>query len=162
MKKRSDKTSLSIAMVGLVAVLCGGCILPVPHTRVHAFGVAGQVVSAVDHKPIGGALVASIDAPPATTYCDSGGNFRLSARLGWHAAYLVSPICESLLPGFDVAPPDREIRVSAPGYLTTEFGVSPFAGGDGHAMTGVIAGAYLKAGQFPITPVGDNSTKQHQ
>ena len=152
------RASLSTAMIGLVAVGCGGCILPVPHTRVHAFGVTGQVVSVVDHSPVGGASIASIDEPTETAHCDSGGNFRLRARRGWHAAYQVSPICQSLLPGWDLAYPGREIRVSASGYLTKEFSITAFPGGRDHEVTGEMAGAYLKAGQLELALAEDDPT----
>jgi len=143
------RAKLATAIVGLIVVVCNGCLLPVPHTRVHILGVDGQVVSALDRRPLGSASVASIDEPTETARCDSNGFFRLRPRRGWHAVYLVSPICESLLPGFDMAYPGREIQVSVPGYVTTNFGVS----------TNLISGAYLHAGQLLLTPVEQGSNR---
>jgi hypothetical protein len=51
------------ALLGWVVVGCGGCILPVPHTRVQAYGVTGQVVSATTQAPLAEASVIAMDQP---------------------------------------------------------------------------------------------------
>jgi len=145
------RPSCSTAIIGLVVVNCGGCILPVPHTRVHVFGVTGQVVSAADHTPVRGASIASVDEPTEKAHCDSAGNFRLHARRGWHAAYLIGPICESILPGLDVTNPGREIRLSAPGYVTRHITVGAFPQVRDDGVTGQPVGAYLSVGQLDLS-----------
>lgn len=144
------------AIVGLAAVGCGGCIVPVPHWRVQAYGVTGQVVNASDSRPIGGALVASVDEARQTTHSDRDGKFRLRAKRRWHALYFIGPISQSLLPDWDVTPRARGIRVSAPGHLTTEFSIAGFRDGHGHDVPAVTAGAYLHAGQFALAAAGDD------
>jgi hypothetical protein len=139
----------AIAVAILVALSCGGCIVPVPHMRVHALGVTGQVVGAVDQRPLDGAVITSADKAPKTVRCDSDGNFRLPPRRGWHAVYFIGPICLSLLPSFDMPSPSREIIVSAPGYMTTSFDVGCL----------VRTNAYVKAGQLRLTPVEASLSK---
>ena len=72
------------ALLGCVVVGCGGCILPVPHTRVHAYGVTGQVVSATTQEPLAEASVTAMDQPDPPAHCDKAGRFRLQPKRGWH------------------------------------------------------------------------------
>jgi len=122
---------------------------------VHAFGVTGQVVSATTQDPLADASVASIDQPNEPAHCDKAGRFRLHPKRGWHAAYCIGPICESLLPGWDMTYPGRAIRVSAPGYVTADFTVSTFAPDGSNGVTGELAGAYLKVAHLELYPLGD-------
>ena len=121
------RANLSTLMIGLLIAGCGGCILPVPHTRVHAFGVRGQIVSADTHEPVAGAWVTSTDQLSEPAHCDEAGRFRLHPKRGWHAAYCIGPIRESLWPGWDVTYPGRVVRISAPGYSTMDLVVSTHA-----------------------------------
>lgn len=149
------RASVYIALLGIATAACGGCILPVPHTRMHAFGVTGQVVSATTDDPVANASVTSIEQPQDQAQCDRSGRFRLHPKRGWHAAYCIGPICESLLPGWDMTYPGRAIRVSAPGYATADFAVSIFTHYGTNEVTGELAGAYLKVAQLKLHPLGD-------
>lgn len=146
------RASFSIAIVGFFALDCGGCILPVPHTRVHAFGVIGQVVNATDHSPVRSASIASIDEPTQTAIGDRTGGFRLHARRGWHGAYFIGPISLSLLPDWDLTAPERDIGVSAPGYVPQIFAVRSYPASGSNVLVGQKIGAYLRVGQLEITP----------
>ena len=88
--------------------------------------------------------VIAMDQPDHPARCDKAGRFRLHPKRGWHAAYCIGPICESLLPGWDVTYPGRSIQVSAPGYATADFRVSAFARGGTNAVAGDLAGAWLR------------------
>ena len=57
-----------------------------PHTRVHAYGVTGQVVSATTQEPLDGASVIAMDQPDHPAQCDRAGRFRLHPKRGWYAA----------------------------------------------------------------------------
>ena len=74
-------------------------------------------------------------------------------KRGWHAAYCISPICESLLPGWDVTYPVRAVRVSAPGYATADSEVGIFTHYESNEITGELAGAYLKVAQLKLHPL---------
>jgi hypothetical protein len=138
------------ALLGCVVIGCSGCILPVPHTRVHSYGVTGQVVSATTQEPLADASVIAMDQPDHPAHCDKAGRFRLHPKRGWHAAYCIGPVCESLLPGWDVSYPGRCIQVSAPGYATADFTVSAFARDGTNAVAGDLAGAWLKAAPLEL------------
>ncbi len=145
------------AVVGVLVVGGGGCVVPVPHTRAHEYGVTGQVTGAIDCKPVGGASVVSIDEPTETALCDGDGNFRLRPRRGWHAAYLIGPDSLSVLPAWDITAPVRQVRISAPGYMTADFSVGTFPDGSSHHAVAEVAGAYLRAGRLELVPAGDDS-----
>ena len=140
------------ALLGWVVVGCSGCILPVPHTRVHAYGVTGQVVSATTQEPLADASVIAMDQPHPPAHCDKAGRFRLHPKRGWHAAYCIGPVCESLLPRWDVTYPGRSIQVSAPGYATADFRVGAFARDGTNAVAGDLAGAWLKVAPLELIP----------
>ena len=144
------KSSQRIAVALSLAACCGGCIIPVPHQRVHVYGVSGQIVSAADQTPISDASVSSPDVPEVTAQSDTLGAFRLRPVRGWHGAYCVGPICLSLLPGWDVTYPGRKIQVSAPGYRTASFTIEAWVPPDGSKIAAEIAGAYLHTGQLQL------------
>ncbi len=76
----------------------------------------------------------------------------LHPKRGWHGAYCIGPICESLLPGWDMTYPGRTIRVSAPGYATADFSISIFSH-DGTRSAVDLDGAYLKVTQLELHPL---------
>lgn len=143
---------LPVLVAALLALGSNGCLVPVPHTRVHAYGVKAQVVSAADGRPVTNAIIASVGWPAATARADRQGRFRLPAKRGWHGAYCIGPICLSLLPGWDVTWPLREISISAPGYETTLLSIGPAHGEPGAQVPAVVAGAYLKAERLELMP----------
>ena len=141
MKRAESLRHLAIAI--LLAVCCSGCMLPIPHRRLHAYGVRGAVVSEADGSAIAEAVVADSRQPEERCHTDSDGAFRLRPIRGWHGAYVVDPICLSALPGWDVTFPGREVRVTAPGFLPTAIIVSSEP-----------RGSYVEAGSLRLTPTG--------
>ena len=62
----------------LVLVLCGGCIvLPIPHRRLHAYGVRGSVVDADSGLPIRNALVELATGIQGPAHSDEQGRFEI-------------------------------------------------------------------------------------
>ena len=139
-------------LITLLVAGCGGCILPVPHTRVHVYGVDGQVVSSADYSPITNATVVSLNDPMKVVHSNRKGHFHLPAERRWHGAYLIGPISLSLLPDFDIAHAGRIIRVSAPGYITKDFNITRSTRIDGGNLAEVV-GADLKPAPLAIEPV---------
>ena len=129
---------------------CSGCFIPVPHRRLHVYGVMGQIVSATDNQPVAGASIYDSHDPTATVCSDAEGNFRLRAQYGWHGAYCIGPISLSLLPGWDRTGPYRKINVTASGYQPAEFAIG--AGMQNTNQPTKITGAYLQAGQLQLVP----------
>lgn len=99
-------------------VLLSGCFIPAPHERLHEFGVAGTILDSESHAPIKGAKIEPRGAAAKAVFSDADGSFKLKPVYGWHGAFFIGPICESLLPGFDMPSPTRTIVVSAQGYRT--------------------------------------------
>lgn len=106
-----------------LTILTTGCVVPVPHRRVHVQGVDARVVDAADHTPVAGARITAVDDEEALTETDANGRFVLEPVHGWHGAYLVGPVSYSLFPHFDIPSPRPPFRVEAPGYETKK--VSP-------------------------------------
>lgn len=146
------RVRLSVFITVLLALGCSGCLVPVPHTRVHAYGVKAQVVSAADGRPVTNAVVASVGWAAATARVDRQARFRLPPKRGWHGAYCIGPICLSLLPGWDVTEPLRQVSISAPGYETTLLSVGLAHGETDANVPAVVAGAYLKADRLELMP----------
>ena len=55
------RTSLDELLGWTLVIGCDGCVLPVPHTRVPAYGVIGQVVSATTQELLTNASVIATD-----------------------------------------------------------------------------------------------------
>ena len=101
----------------LAASLClVGCVLPVPHRRLHSAGVEGTVVDADTALPVSGAKVSPPDGSSVLAITDAEGHFEIPSRYGWHGAYTVGPISYSLLPHFDIPYPRPPLMIDAPGY----------------------------------------------
>ena len=109
----------------LTLLLCAGCIMPIPHRRVHAYGVDGRVVDALALNPLTNAVVSTRFMRKQECRTDSNGQFAIRPVYGWHGAYLISPISLSLFPSWDVTFPERDIVITAPGYITESFLVGP-------------------------------------
>jgi len=135
------KISVQATIILLLSLCCSCCIVPVPHRRVHAYGVEGQIVSAADNTPIPFASISSVDHLTPSTYSDGEGRFRLRPHYGWHGAYFIGVISQSMLPGFDMTPSFRDIHVFAPGYRSADFRVCA-----------QIVGAFLEARQLQLVP----------
>jgi hypothetical protein len=105
-------------LMSFVVVACSltGCVLPVPHLRVHVEGIEGKVIDARTRSPIDGARVTDLCSGSLLATTDRAGEFEVKAKRGWHGAYFYGPISYSLLPHFDMAYPAPAIRVAAEGY----------------------------------------------
>jgi hypothetical protein len=104
-----------IVLTIIAAFTLSSCFVPVPHMRLHLYGVRGRVVDADSHLPVANVTISSPpDKRVATSSAD--GYFSLKPVYGWHGAYLFSPISQSLFPPLDVSPRHRKMDVSAPGY----------------------------------------------
>jgi len=84
----------------LLLVMQGCCFLPVPHPRLHAYGVQGRVVDE-DGKPMPNVKVVSPARdipggdgiiPKRETVTDTNGFFRLKPDWGWHGAFSCDPM----------------------------------------------------------------------
>jgi hypothetical protein len=100
----------------VVASSLAGCVLPVPHRRVHVRGIEGKVIDASTRSPLAGAKITDLRSGSLLATTDRAGEFKVRAKRGWHGAYLYGPISYSLLPHFDMTYPAPAIRVSAEGY----------------------------------------------
>jgi hypothetical protein len=118
-----------IALLPLM-LIASGCIVPIPHRRLHAYGVRGSVVDARSNEPIPTAIVARGTNLHESVTCNASGEFEIKPVHGWHGAYLIGPISLSLFPGFDIAAPCATVSASAPGYPQQTFhpyGLTPCA-----------------------------------
>ena len=101
-----------------LTIVTAGCVVPVPHRRVHVQGVEARVVDAADQTPVAGARITAVDDEETLTETDADGHFVLEPVHGWHGAYLVGPVSYSLFPHFDIPSPRPPFRIEAPGYET--------------------------------------------
>ena len=109
--------NLSRTATLLAASLClAGCVLPVPHRRLHSAGIEATVVDAKSATPVGGATVSIAGRDGELAVTDGKGHFEIPARYGWHGAYLVGPVSYSLLPHFDLPFPRPPLKIEASGY----------------------------------------------
>jgi len=98
-------------------MLLSGCIiLPIPHKRIHQYGVTGQVIDARSETPVQRAIIRAADKPNEVILADEKGYFTIKPVFGWHGAYYISPIVLSLFPAMDMPSIDRTLKVQAPGY----------------------------------------------
>ena len=133
----------------LLAALCTGCIMPIPHRRVHSYGVEGRVCDASTSSPIVGAVVTSNDQKHRETKTNDKGEFSLRPAYGWHGAYVIGPISLSLLPCWDITFPGTAIDVTATGYQSEHFRVVD--------IKGTHKGTRLKAGDLCLKPIGTDT-----
>jgi len=128
------------------ALALSGCmILPIPHRRVHAFGVQGRVVDSSSKKSIGAATIRGAGPFPGICSSDASGRFSLPPVYGWHGAVLLSPAIDySMFPLLDAINYRRGITISGPAHETKSYSV------DGGRS--VVIGDYLQAGELPLAP----------
>jgi hypothetical protein len=96
-----------------------GCVLPIPHRRLHHYGVSGRIIDSASRAPVKSAQIQPSDHPTRGTVSRADGSFTLEPVYGWHGAYTFGVIGVSLFPGFDVPPFARTILISANGYQTS-------------------------------------------
>jgi hypothetical protein len=117
------KRAYIIAILPLV-LFVSGCIMPIPHRRLHAYGVHGSVVCAESKEAIPDAVVALGTNLNASVACDAAGRFEIKPIHGWHGAYFIGPISLSLFPGFDMTFPHATVTATAPGYEVNMFSLA--------------------------------------
>ena len=148
------KRSQHILAVLAALTLCSGCIIPIPHRRLHAYGVRGSVIDVDSRLPIQDAEVARGTNMLDSVSCSEQGKFTVKPIHGWHGAYFIGPVSLSLFPGWDIIAPRTWVRASAPGYKTETFFLTDtpekLAGGptngNGHVnIKAEIAGNYILA-----------------
>ena len=151
-----EDMKLALAAAILIALCCSGCVVPIPHRRLHIYGMKGQVVSELDGKPIAGAT-----APAWGITSDDAGRLLLRPEHGWHGAVLITPaIGYSLFPHFDMPILERHIIiVSAPGYTARMFEVQlspnelrPSFSENATPIHGRIDGSYLILDKLHLAP----------
>jgi hypothetical protein len=103
--------------------LCTGClVVPVPHQRLHAYGIRGRVVDENGH-PLATATVADDTTSNGVLKANSDGRFSLRPVRGWHGGYFIGVISFSVWPDLDMIGPIRTVQVEAPGYVTQRLEV---------------------------------------
>jgi hypothetical protein len=107
---------LRLSLLLLGAITLSGCVVPIPHKRLHEPGVAGRVIDSESHLPIEAAKIEGASNSAKVTLSDASGSFKLKPVYGWHGAYFIGPICLSLFPGFDVPVHTRAIVITADGF----------------------------------------------
>lgn len=100
----------------MLALVLSGCVVPLPHRRVHAFGVAGRVLDFQSRSPVKAARIEAADDRTKVAFSDARGSFMLPPVSGWHGAYFIGPIGLSLFPALDMPSMSRAIAISANGY----------------------------------------------
>lgn len=149
---RANRLVLAILLISS----CTGClILPIPHTRLHAYGVRGRVVDAITGKPVQNATIRAYFGDTletdegAAVKSDAAGRFRVDPKKGLHGAYMIGPVSQSLWPGWDATGTDRKITIGAPGYSEQTFTI---AGNrrDG-SVEATVDGDCLVAGDLPLS-----------
>ena len=104
------------ALLMTSSLLVLGCVLPIPHRRMHSAGIEARVVDAKTAWPVRDAKISSADGRRAFSAVDSEGGFEIPSQYGWHGAYLVGPISYSFFPHFDMPYPRPAFRVEASGF----------------------------------------------
>jgi hypothetical protein len=120
-----------------IILSCGGCVLPIPHQRIHQYGVKGSVVDSKSGKPIENAKICSLGIPES---CISkiNGNFTLKPIKGWHGAYFLGPISFSLFPDWDMTAPTISILISSTDYISKKITVKEHFASKGYLDSGTI------------------------
>ena len=103
----------------VASLLLVGCVLPIPHRRLHAEGIEATVINARTSSPVTEAKILSLDDSSVMAQVDSEGRFKIPAKYGWHGAYLIGPISYSLFPHFDISYPCPPFQIDADGYQST-------------------------------------------
>jgi hypothetical protein len=108
------------------SLLLTGCIAPIPHRTVQAYGVKGRIVSAEDDAPVARAQVIDSDEARRAAETDAEGRFLLSKVHQWHGAYLIGiALNHSIWPNRGcVIASERTIRITSPGYLSRDVRVT--------------------------------------
>jgi hypothetical protein len=112
-----------IFLIIVLLVLGVGCALPIPHKRLHIYGVKSRVVDNETNKPIPDATICSFTEERNCAKSDKTGAFELPPIYGWHGGYFIGPISTSFWPGFDIPQFDPEIVIQVQGYKDTRLSV---------------------------------------
>ena len=130
------------------SVLCSlwlsGCIIvPVPHKRMHEYGVNGLIIDAGSRSPVAGARVEDTVDPKKFTFSVIDGTFALLPVYAWHGGYILAGVSGSVFPEFTAPGAARTITVSAPGYRSVTIPLSKPSESKAHDL-------YIDAGTIPL------------
>ena len=115
---------------GMLAVMPGCIVLPIPNSRVEGFGVTSQVVDIETGRPVAGATVIDESNERCAVTTNADGRFKLDPRVQWHFGYLWGVISYPIWPFTgDLVNPDRSVRVLAEGYEEARFTFFPSSSG---------------------------------
>ena len=98
------------------ALTLAGCVVPVPHKRIHEFGVTGRLLDSMSRTPVKAARIEASEGRTEAALSDANGFFTLKPVYGWHGAYCIGPISLSLWPALDVPSMSRTIMITASGH----------------------------------------------
>ena len=126
---------ITICALFLSMLPLAGCVLPVPHRRLHQLGVSGRILDSKSRAPVNAARVT---AGETTTFSLSNGSFSVPPVYGWHGAYAIGGIGVSLLPGFDVPSMSRPVTFAAHGYRSSTITAKTGRTSDGYIRVGDI------------------------
>ncbi|HEY3901658.1 MAG TPA: hypothetical protein VGM54_23805 [Chthoniobacter sp.] len=124
----------------LCSLTLSGCIIPVPHKRLHDVGVKGRILDAQSHAPVVAAKIEDIVDPTKFTYSVIDGTFMLKPVYGLHGAYVFAGVSTSIFPNYDAPNLTRTITIIAPGYHNLTI---PLNRTDAHDV-------YIDAGTIPL------------
>jgi len=107
-------------LLPLLLLVQGCLVVPVPHQRLHAYGIEGRVVDE-DGNPVPNVKVVSpakntrlsgTAIPKRLAVTDTSGFFSLKPAWGWHGAFLFSPMngWDSIFPMFAYTLRKRELQ----------------------------------------------------
>ncbi len=106
-----------LVFITFATCCCNSCIVPVPHRRVHASGLQGQVLDEQTKLPVVGAKIAATPNDASRVITDVEGNYEIKPTYGWHGAYLFGPISYSMFPHFDMPYLTSPSWIYANGYV---------------------------------------------
>lgn len=113
-----------VTIITITLLLLWGCALPIPHRRLHEFGVKGSLLDKETQLPISDAIVFSLSDNDEFVTSNKNGYFSLSPLYGWHGGYFIGPINLSFWPGFDMPAPVRDFIVYAPEYRVKRISIN--------------------------------------
>ena len=127
-------------LASIFLLFCTGCIVPIPHQRLHTFGVTAELKDKDTGRPVPDAIIFSLDSDKEFVKTNENGSFNLPPIYKWHGAYFISPISFSIFPNFDLTSPEREFLIYAPGYRVKKVKI----------VDDKTNGSYLKPGSIKI------------
>ena len=108
--------SINLIVLMLTFFLTGCLVIPIPHKRIHSYGVSGQIIDENDFLPITNTIISSSDVKYRSAMTDENGVFFLPDVKKWHYARFYGVISFSLLPTLDAPNFSTSIKIISDGY----------------------------------------------